>query len=302
MIRNFKELERTVKGRKNILDVILVAAHDEEPLKGLFKAVKRGICKGVLVGNKRKIISLLKKEDIPPLMFRIIDSDSDEDTIAKSIDQVKENPDSLLMKGLIPTPLFMKGVLSKDTGLRKSSLITHCFVFENPLAKKFTIITDGGVVPFPDVGQKIAIIENGSELMHSFGSRRVKVALLSASEKVSKKIPSTLDAESLKRHFKARKDIRVDGPFGIDIAISKRSAEHKGVDTFLAGSADILLAPNVEAGNMTAKAILYFAKVRAGGVILGARIPIILLSRADDAEAKFNSILLGVHLASRRSI
>ncbi len=292
--KSFKEIEKSLKKNKDKVTIILVSAHDKEPLISISKGITKGLCNGILVGKKKKIKEILKDINIDQKLFEIHDADNDAEILDKAIEILHNKKNSILMKGLIPTPVFMKKVLSKDADLKTGRTISHSFVFENPFSKKFTIISDGGIVPFPTYEQRKEIIENNLQLAKSFGIKRVKIAMISASEKVTEKIPSTVEFDNLKKEFKNRKDMIIDGPFGIDVAIRKKSALHKGINSPVSQKADIWLMPSVEAGNMAAKSILYFGKVKAAGLITGARVPIILLSRADDSKTKYNSILLGL--------
>ncbi len=301
MIKSFKELEKTLKNSKRKETVVVVAAHDKEPLIGISKAVKKGLCRGILVGDEKKIRTILKKEGIAPKIFKVINAVEVVEIVKKSIDTIKSGEGTILMKGLIATPTFMEGVLSSTAGLKKGKLLSHSFVFENPFSRKFTIVTDGGLIPFPSYEQKIEILENGIEVAKSFGIKKIKIAMISASEKITQNIPSTVDFDKIKKNIISRRDIIVEGPFGIDVAISKKSASHKEIKSKVSGNSDIWLVPSVEAGNMMSKAIQYFTKARSGGIIIGAMVPIVLLSRADDAKTKFNSILLGLIIARRQN-
>ncbi|MCD6578359.1 hypothetical protein J7L48_02675 [bacterium] len=292
--RKFKDIEIFLKKNIHKVNIILVSAHDNEPLISISKAVKKGLCNGTLVGNKKEIKKILKEMDTDHKLFKIVDASSDIEVMDRSIEILHKEKNSILMKGLISTQIFMKKVLSKEADLRTGRTISHSFVFENPFSKKFTIITDGGIVPFPTYEQKKELIENSMQVAHSFGLKKVKIAMLSASEKVTAKIPSTVEFDNLKREYIDRHDLIIDGPFGIDVAIRKSSALHKGIKTPVSQNADIWLVPSVEAGNMAAKAILYFGKVKAAGLIAGSKVPIILLSRADDSKTRYNSILLGL--------
>ncbi len=293
MIRDFKELKKVIKGSPEKHTIALIAAHDKEPLAAISRAVRERLCRAILIGNENKIKEILKELKIDPRIFMIENSTQDPESLLKGVQAVKENRADILMKGLVPTPDFMKAILAKEAELRTGRLISHLFIFENRFSRKLTILTDGGMVPYPDYQEKCQILENGVLFARKMRLEKIKISMISASEKPTDKIPSTIDFDKMKKEI-TYPDAVLGGPYGIDVAISRASAVHKGIESETAGDSDIWLMPNIEAGNMAAKSILYFGHTKSGGIMTGVRVPVILLSRADDAATKYNSIMLGI--------
>jgi phosphate butyryltransferase len=212
---------------------------------------------------------------------------------------VSDGQADIAMKGRVETSDFLRAALSKDLGLRTGRLFTHVAVFEIPGFDRLIFISDAGVVVAPDLEQKVSIVQNAIYVAHAMGVSLPRVAVLAATEVVNPKIPTTLDAANLSK-MADRGQIKgglVDGPLALDNAISPESARIKGIKSEVAGYADILIAPDIEAGNVLAKAITYFAQGKMAGVVVGARCPLILPSRSDTREAKLVALALGVMLA-----
>lgn len=206
------------------------------------------------------------------------------------------------MKGFIPTSEILKFVLDKEKGIRSNNLLSHVMVYSVDTYNKFIFLTDGGMVPYPDVYQKVQIINNAVKVAKAFGINPIHVAPLCAVEVVNPDMQSTVDAAILSKMNQRGqiKDCIIDGPLALDNAVSKEAAKHKGIVSPVAGQADILLAPNIEAGNILGKSLTYFAKAKSAGVIMGAKCPIVLVSRADTYETKLYSIALGSLIANIR--
>lgn len=240
---------------------------------------------------------MLKKLHVRKQDFEIINEKDDEAFAQKAVDLVREKRADILLKGVVDTSTLMKAVLDAQHGLRTGRLLSDVFIFEYPEREnQLIMITDGGVTLTPDLNQKIEIIENAVEVAHALGNECPRVALLSATETVIPKLPATLDAAVIAK-MNQRGQIKgciVDGPLALDNAISIESAMEKRIDSPVAGQADILVVPNIEVGNILAKSTTYFAKYRLGHVIVGARAPILIPSRADKKDAKLLSIALGV--------
>ncbi len=207
------------------------------------------------------------------------------------------------MKGLVDTGTLLKAVLNKEWGgLRTDSLLSHIMVYEVEAYSKLIYLTDGGMNLYPNLDQKVKIIENAVQVVEAMGRDTVKVACLAAKEKADPKMPATMDAHALKERFnegKFSKGTIVDGPMALDLAISKESAAVKSYESEVAGDADILLVPNIEMGNGIGKSITYFAGGKSAGIIMGAKVPIVLTSRADTHEAKLYSIAMGSLIAEK---
>ncbi len=272
MLKSFKEIIEKAKelgGKK-----VIIAAADPISVEACKKA------------KEMKII-----ED-----FEAIEGTSPEEAVKKAVKIVAEEKDAILMKGLVDTATFLRGILDKEAGFRTGRTLSHVAVLETPYYHKLLFISDGGMVPKPDINLKKDIIINAVEFARKFGIERPKVALLAAVEKVTDKIPETLEAKELEEMWRKGefKDCYIQGPLALDLAVSRRACEIKGVKGEVAGDADILIVPEISAGNISAKALLYLGGAKIGGVICGAKKPCIMLSRADTDEIKLNSIALGI--------
>jgi len=230
---------------------------------------------------------------------QIIDEKDGVEATRKATALVSSGEAQVLMKGLIDTSVIMKAVLDKEIGLRTDSVISHVAVFDVPTYHKVFMVTDAAMIIAPDLDQKKKIIENAVKLAHSLDIAEPKVAVLAAKEKVSPKMEATVHAKELSDMNKAGEisGCIVDGPFALDNAVSKESARIKGIDSVVAGDADILLAPDIEAGNVLYKALSFLANAKSAGLIVGTSKPIVLTSRADNEEAKLNSIVLATLMA-----
>lgn len=279
----------------------IAAAHEQEVLLAAQDAEKSGIARCILVGDREQIRSLAKEHGIRFEGLMVIDEPDPRQAARKVMELVRTGDAQIAMKGRIETGDFLRAALDRDTGLRGSRLLSHVGVFEIPGFDRLIFVTDAGVVVAPDITQKMEIVQNAIEVARALGIEKPKVAVLAATEMVNPKIPTTLDAANLAK-MADRGQIRggiVDGPLALDNAISSESASIKGISSPVAGQADILVTPDVEAGNMLAKAISYFAKGRMAGVVVGARSPLIVASRSDPHETKLMSMALGIVMVSR---
>ncbi len=297
MIKNFKELLAFAKnkGKKNC---VVVKAEDETVLEGVKLALNNGLVSAYLVGEKKAIEQCSRKVKLDLKPTEIIDIADEQEALKRGITIVKEKGD-FLMKGMLSTSSFLKGVLDKDFGLRTGKILSHIAVLEIPVYHKLIFMSDGGMNPKLDLKTRIDIINNGISLMKALRIKNPKIALVAASESVHPDMPETIDATKIVEMNKNGeiKDAIIEGPFGFDVAVSRESAEHKKIKSEIAGDVDFLLMPNISAGNIWAKGLIYFAKTKAAGIVMGASRPVVMLSRADDAEAKLNSISLGVAVA-----
>ncbi len=297
MIKNFDELiQRVTNSSKKIA---VVSAHQESALSAVVEAKRKKIANSILVGDSKIISEILDELGEDPAEFEIIDEKEPSKAVSIATSLVRENEAHVILKGKVDTTTLMKGVLSKESGLRTGRLLSDVFVFEYPEKKgesKFILMSDGGVVLNPTLEQKIEIIRNAVEVAKKLGIENPKVALLSATEIVIEELTSTTDAVKIKQLNQEGKitDCIIDGPLALDLAISEESAIEKGIKSEVAGKADILIVPNIESGNILGKSLTYFAHYRIGHVIIGAKAPVLIPSRADKMEAKLNSIALGV--------
>jgi phosphate butyryltransferase len=300
MIKSFVDLISLAqeKGKKRLS---VAVAEDKPVLEAVKAAVDLNIVQPILVGDKLKIEEISKEIGLDLSNVEIIDEKDGILAARKATELVSSEKADILMKGLIDTSIIMKQVLDKEIGLRTGKIISHVAVFDVNTYHKIFLVTDAAMNISPDLDQKKGIIENSVELAHALGIDIPKIAVVAAKEKVSPKMEATVHAKELAdmNSNNQIKDCIVEGPFALDNAISKEAAEHKGIKSVVAGDADILLMPDIEAGNVLYKSLTFLAGSKSAGIILGAKAPIVLTSRADSQEAKLHSIVLGVLLTSK---
>lgn len=291
-------LELKSKGR---MKLAVVASHDEEVLEAVVESSKLGITDPILIGDKEKTIAIAKEKGLDISEYKIIDEKDLNMAAEIGVKMVSNGEANFIMKGLVDTSILLKAVLNKEWGLRTQSLLSHVMVYQIPSYNKLIYLTDGGMNLQPTLEDKVKIIENAVIVAKALGRDEVKVACLAAKEKVDPKMIATLDANELKIKYeegKFSKGIIVDGPMALDLAVSSDSAAIKGYKSLVSGDADILLVPNIEMGNGIGKSITYFAEGKSAGIVMGAKVPIVLVSRADDHETKLYSIALGSTVAA----
>ena len=298
---SFKDLnflfERAQSGK--VMKIVIAAAEDGEVLEAVKQASSEGIVDAVLVGDPNKISDVAKSRNIDVSSFEVIPATNDEEAAMKAVQAVSSGKGDLLMKGFIKTSTLLKAVLNKEWGLRTGNLLSHLFLFEVPRLGKVIGLTDGGLNTYPGLQEKVAIVNNAVSCYHALGVDTPKVAALAAVEVVNPDMPCTLDAAALVQ-MNRRNQIKgciIDGPLALDNAVSIEAAKHKGIVSEVAGSPDILLVPDIEAGNLLGKVILFMANGAGAGVVLGAKVPVVLTSRGDTARTKALSIALGAVLA-----
>ncbi|HSH36780.1 phosphate butyryltransferase [Schnuerera sp.] len=300
MIKSFADLISLAqeKGKKKLS---VAVAEDKPVLEAVKAAVDLNIIEPILVGDKLKIEAISKEIGLNLSEIEIIHEKDGVLAARKATELVSSKKADVLMKGLIDTSVIMKQVLDKEIGLRTGKVISHVAVFDVETYHKIFFVTDAAMNISPNLEQKKEIIENSVELAHSLGIQTPKVAVIAAKEKVSPKMEATIHAKELAdmNENNQIKDCVVEGPFALDNAISKEAAEHKGIKSIVAGDTDILLMPDIEAGNVLYKSLTFLAGSKSAGIILGAKAPIVLTSRADSQEAKLHSIVLGVLLTSK---
>jgi phosphate butyryltransferase len=284
--------------------VAIAAAQEKEILLAAQDAEMQELAECILVGD-RAAITAIAQEDSPALAdirrMMIIHEPKPKQAARKVMELVRLGHAQMAMKGKIETGDFLRAALDKEMGLRVGRLLTHVGIFEIPGFDRLIFISDAGVVVAPTMEQKIEIVQNAIYVAQRLGVEQPRVAILAATEMVNPKIPTTLDAANLSK-MADRGQIKgglIDGPLALDNAISLESAQIKGIQSDVAGRADILIPPDVEAANVLAKAITYFAKGNMAGVVVGGKSPIIVASRSDPHETKLVSMALGVLLATR---
>jgi phosphate butyryltransferase len=281
--------------------VAIAAAHDKEILLAAQDAEAQDLAECILVGDRAVITCIAQEDSIDIRRMMIIHEPEPNQAARKVMELVRLGHAQMAMKGKIETGDFLRAALDKQVGLRLGCLLTHVGIFEIPGFDRLLFVSDAGVVVAPTMEQKIEIVQNAIFVAQRLGVEQPKVAILAATEMVNPKIPTTLDAANLSK-MADRGQIKgglIDGPLALDNAISLESAHIKGIKSDVAGRADILIPPDVEAANVLAKAITYFAKGNMAGVVVGGKSPLIVVSRSDPHQTKLVSIALGVLLATR---
>lgn len=282
--------------------VAVAVAEDHEVIEAVAKAIKLQLAQFRLYGNQEKIMGMLEEHGLQTSEHvEVIAVMSSAEAAELSVKAVRNGEADVLMKGNIPTANILKAVLNKEWGLRKGSVLSHVAAFEVPNYDRLIFVTDAAMNIAPDVTQKAAIIQNTVEVARAIGIDLPKVAPIAAVEVVNPAMQATIDAAILTQMNRRGqiKDCIVDGPLALDNAVSQIAAEHKGIVSDVAGKADILLVPTIEAGNVLYKSLVYFADAKVGAMIAGAKAPIVLTSRADSAETKVYSLALAVATASK---
>ena len=284
--------------------VTTAVAHpcDESSLKAAVDAADGDLIRPILVGPQARIRAVAEQCGLDIAAFRLVDAPHSHAAAAKAVEIVRAGDAETLMKGSLHTDELMAEVVRKEGGLRTERRISHVFIMDVPTYAKPLAVTDAAINIFPDLETKVDIVQNAIEMAHALGRELPKVAILSAVETVTPKIPSTIDAAALCK-MAERGQITgalLDGPLAFDNAISKEAAAIKGIRSEVAGDADILVVPDLEAGNMLAKQLSFLANADAAGIVLGARVPIILTSRADTVRARMASCAVAVLLAHAR--
>lgn len=271
-------------------------AHDDMVIKAVKDAVDNGAIEPILIGDGAEIQRLLIEEGLTTPV-RVIDEPDMPKAVRLCMDMVNQGQVDVLMKGLLDTKDLLKGVVNSEFGIKNRPLLSHVGMVSFPHFDRVLFATDGAMNIQPGVDEKIQLIENAVWLAHKLTYPRPNVGLVSAVEKVNPKILSTVEAEAIKAHYAGKDlDFAIDGPFAIDNLVSMESVKHKNIQSPVAGKADILVFPNLDAGNVFYKTSVFLNQAEAAGIIVGAKVPIVLTSRADDAMTKYHSILLGVML------
>jgi phosphate acetyltransferase len=297
--------ERLVERARSIEPVPTAVAYpcDESSLRGAVEAQHAGLMKAILVGPASRIRETAKKAKIDIGAFDLVDSpDSEADASAAAVKLASEGRAQMLMKGSLHTDAIMGAIVKRDAGLRTSRRISHCFVMDVPAIDRVVIVTDAAINIFPTLEEKVDIVQNAIDLCHALGREKPLVAILSAMETVNPKVASTIEAAALCK-MADRGQIKggiLDGPLALDNAIDLSAARIKRLDSPVAGKADVLVVPDLEAGNMLAKSLSFMANADAAGIVLGARVPVILTSRADSVMTRLASCAVAALVANAR--
>jgi phosphate acetyltransferase len=299
-----EKYHRLIEAAKSLRPVATAVAHpcDESSLSGAVDAAKMGLIRPILVGPKAKIAAVATQFKLDISGYEVVDAPHSHAAAAKAVELVQAGKAEALMKGSLHTDELMAEVVKKDGGLRTARRISHCFVMDVPTHKDALIISDAAVNIAPTLEDKVDIVQNAIDLARALGQKEVRVAILSAMETVNPKVPSTVEAAALCK-MADRGQITggiLDGPLALDNAISPEAAEIKKIVSPVAGRANVLIVPDLEAGNMLAKSLSFLAGADSAGIVLGAKVPIILTSRADSVEARLASCAVAVFVAQAR--
>lgn len=295
--------DRLIAVAQKVPPVLTLVVHpcDESSLRGAVDAAEAGIIKPILVGPAAKIRDIAAKHGMNISSYEIVDTPHSEAAAAKAVEMIHQGKGEALMKGSLHTDELMRSVTAKSGGLRTSRRISHVFIMDVPAYADTVFVTDAAINIFPDLDAKRDIIQNAIDLYNEAGfGTTPRVAILSAVETVTSAIPSTIEAAALCK-MADRGQITgavLDGPLAFDNAIDVEAARIKGIKSEVAGRAQILVVPDLESGNMLAKNLAYFAKADGAGIVLGARVPIVLTSRADSARARMASAAFAVLFAN----
>jgi phosphate acetyltransferase len=304
LIRSNERYQRLLRHAQALPPVTTAVAHpcDEVSLQGAVEAARLGLIAPILVGPPERIRGLAERAGLDISGFPLMESAHSHDSAEKAVELVREGKAEALMKGSLHTDELMSAVVARETGIRTARRISHCFVMDVPGHKDPLIITDAAVNIAPDLESKVDIVQNAIDLGHALLFPEVRVAILSAMETVNPKVPSTVEAAALCK-MAERGQITggiLDGPLALDNAISEEAAAIKEIVSPVAGRANVLVVPDLEAGNMLAKSLSFLAGADAAGIVLGARVPIILTSRADSVVARLASCAVASLVAEAR--
>ena len=293
MSKSFEELISKAN-QKTLKKVSVSNAQDEPVLQAVKAAKEQNIATAILVGDEAKIREIAASIDMDLTDFEIINEPDTEAAALKAVELVHNGKADILLKGLLETKTFLKSVLNKEVGLRTGKMLSHVCVFEIEGINRLLFFTDVAFNTYPTLADKVNIINNAVEVAHACGIECPKVAPLCAVETVNPKMQPTVDADNLTKMYEGGdfKGCQIYGPLSMDLAIDPEAAVHKGVTNPVAGHADILLFPNIDAGNITYKILVRTAKVKIGNVLVGTSAPVVLTSRSDDFQTKLNSIAL----------
>jgi phosphate acetyltransferase len=281
--------------------VAVASAANALVLRSIKLAQDRGLVKPILVGPGGEIEARAAEVGLDLDETSIVSTETTHESAEEAVSLVREGKADILMKGHLHTNQFLSAVLRKEVGLRTERLLSHCFIMQIPMYHKLLLITDAAINIAPDLMEKAQILQNAIDMLVQIGVDRPKAACLSAIETINPKIPSTVDAACLHK-MAERGQIRhalVDGPMAFDNAISAEAAREKGMRSAVAGDVDIVLAPDLDAGNILYKNLVWLANAQIAGIVMGARAPIVLTSRADTAEARVHSLALASLVCGR---
>lgn len=296
-MRKFDELLENFSSDQKIR-IGVVSANDEVTIQSVFNEKVRDYLEPVLIGDKVKIAEILTQKG---LSAQIISAETEEASAAIGVELVRNNEIDFLMKGHIQTRTFLKAVVNREKGIATSHLLSHVALNEIPAYHKLLLTTDGGMVTAPSKADKKVLIQHGIEVMNKIGIEKPKVGLLAAAEKVNPKIASSVEAEEIMREIQeeAPESCWIDGPISLDLSLSKEIAEIKHYDSPVAGDADIVVGPEITTMNVLGKSLTVLAGAKMAGLIMGASVPIVMVSRGSTEDEKAYSILVAMYCSKR---
>ncbi len=304
-VRQHQKYERLIEHAKKLEPTPTAVAFpcDESSLRGAIEAQHTGLMQAILVGPKKRIHEVARRAKLELNGIELVETeDSEAEAAAQAVRLASEGRAHMLMKGSLHTDQIMAAVVKREAGLRTSRRISHCFVMDVPAIDRVIIVTDAAINIFPTLEDKVDIVQNAIDLCHALGREKPLVAILSAMETVNPKVTSTIEAAALCK-MADRGQIKggiLDGPLALDNAIDLSAARIKKIDSPVAGKADVLVVPDLEAGNMLAKSLSFMAHADAAGIVLGARVPVILTSRADSVTTRLASCAVASMVANAR--
>lgn len=299
-IEKIGDIYEVLKGDARKKRLVVAHAHDSHSIEAVYLAVKAGLVEGILVGDTEIIHNICQEKGYDVACFRIVHETGDVQGAETAVAMVRNGEAEVIMKGLVSTDKYMRAILNKEKGLvPPNAILSHITVMQCPMYHKLLILSDVAVIPAPDLKQKTAMIKYVAHTAKALGIGLPKIALITPTEQVLPKVPSTIDAAILAKMGACGQipGVMLDGPMALDVAIDKEAAEIKKIHSPVAGEADGLIFPNLEAGNVFYKANTKLGGSRQGAVLMGARVPSILSSRGDSVETKLNSIALAALLS-----
>lgn len=300
MIKSVSDLLNEAKNGKT-MKLVVAAAQDADVLYAVCKAAEEKLVDPILVGDESAIRAIAEEQSLDLNAYEIIHVEDLTEAARTSVKIVSDGKGDFLMKGLIDTSILLKAVLDREIGLRTDRLLSHVMIYEVPHYHKLIFLTDGGMNIEPTFEEKVKITHNAIDACRAMGVDVVKVAAIAAKEKVNEKMQATVDArklQDLSEQGAFGEGVIVEGPLAMDLAVSSEAARIKNFNSKIAGDTDILMVPTIEVGNGIGKTLTYLAGAESAGIIMGAKVPVVLVSRADSYEAKLNSIALGSVIAA----
>ncbi len=299
MFRSLNEMVEAARGY-GPATIAVAAGHSPECLAALKQAAETGLAKGIFIGDAKKIWDLADEIGFDLPAHQVLNEPDDARAARLAVTMVRDGNSALLMKGKLSTAELVRAVLDRESGIRTGRLLSQVIAFEVPGFNRLMLMTDAAINIAPTLAQKVELCRNAIEVAHAIGIEKPNLAALCALEQVNPDMPATVDAAALVL-MNRRNQIAgayIDGPIALDAPLSRFAAESKGIDSPIVENTDIFLAPDIEAANILYRAVLYFARGESGGIVVGARVPLILLSRAESPETKIRSIALAVLTAA----